>query len=109
MDLFAIAASGMNAAHAQLNVAANNIANANTPGYAARRADLVAAPSGGVQVAAEQSTGQTVHLANELVGLRQAALLYGANAMVIKTADQVYGSVLNILDQQKRDSQPRQD
>ena len=33
MDALNIAASGLQAAQAQLNVTANNIANQNTPGY----------------------------------------------------------------------------
>jgi flagellar basal-body rod protein FlgC len=112
MDLFGIALSGMQAAQTQLNVAANNIANADTPGYQSRRADLVELSTGGVGVAGMTSdttpgapqpdgkTGSNVDLARELVNVRQAQTLYAANAMVVKTADQMTGSLLDILDTQ---------
>ena len=37
---FAVALSGLNAASADLNVTANNIANANTTGFKASRAEF---------------------------------------------------------------------
>jgi|HubBroStandDraft_6_1064221.scaffolds.fasta_scaffold1398842_2 flagellar hook protein FlgE len=102
MDALNIAASGLQAAQAQLNVTANNIANQNTSGYKAQRVDLAAAAGGGVDVEGVQSTGNAVDPVNEFVNLRQAALYYDANGMVIKAADQMYGSLLNILDTDDR-------
>jgi flagellar hook-associated protein 1 FlgK len=98
MDALNIAASGLQAAQAQLNVTANNIANMNTPGYTAQRVDLAAAPGGGVDVEGVQSTGNAVDPVNELLNLKQTTLYYDANGMVIRVADQMYGSLLNILD-----------
>jgi flagellar hook-associated protein FlgK len=101
MDVFGIAASGLQAAQAQLNVTANNIANLNTPGFTAQRVDLTSAPNNsGVEVSGVLSTDLPVDPAAEMVKLQQAKLFYGANAMVIKTADQMYGSLLNVLDSQ---------
>jgi flagellar basal body rod protein FlgG len=106
MDAFAIAASGMQAAQAQMTVAANNIANRNTPGYKAQQVNLVdVANNGGVEVAGVQSTGQPVDPATEMAKIRQAAFMYGANAMVVWVADQTYGSLLNVLDTDDRNSQ----
>jgi flagellar basal body rod protein FlgG len=105
MDVFGIAASGMRAAQMQLDATANNIANLNTSGYTAQRADLQAEPDyGGVQVTGVESTGQPVDPATEMVQLREASLFYDANAMVLKTADQMYGSLLNVLDNQDQQS-----
>jgi flagellar basal body rod protein FlgG len=90
----------------QMNVTANNIANLNTPGYKAQRVDLVSAPSGGVEVAGVQSTGQSVDPVSEFVNLKEVALMYGANAMVVKMATQMYGSLLDILDNQQQNPPP---
>ncbi|MDB5300515.1 MAG: flagellar basal body rod protein FlgC [Phycisphaerales bacterium] len=110
MDVFGIALSGMQAAQTQLNVAANNIANGDTPGYQSRRADLVELSTGGVGVAgfttdtasadpkAGGTKGSNVDLATQLVNVRQAQTLYAANAMVVRAADRMTGSLLNILD-----------
>ncbi len=106
MDALSIAASGMQAAQAQMTVAANNIANQNTPGYKAQAVNLVdVANDGGVEVAGVQSTGQPVDPATEMAKLRQAQFMYGANAMVVRAADQMYGSLLNVLDTDNGDSQ----
>jgi flagellar hook-associated protein FlgK len=103
-DVLSIAASGLQAATAQLNVTANNIANMSTPGYKAQRVDLAADPSGGVDVAEIQSTGKAVDPVDEMVHLRQEVLMYDANGMVIRTADRMYGSLLNVLDTDDRNS-----
>ena len=109
-DILGIAVSGLQAAQFQLAVSANNIASADTAGYKAQRANLTALPAGGVAVAGttsdpspgpiqpDGSQGSNVDLANEVVGMIQARNLYTANALVIRTADQMYGTQLNILD-----------
>jgi flagellar hook protein FlgE len=108
MDVFGIAASGMQAAQMQLDATANNIANLNTAGYTAQRADLASeANYDGVEVMGLDSMGQPVDPAAEMVHLHEARLFYGANAMVLKTADQMYGSLLNVLD--NRDPQSNLD
>jgi flagellar hook protein FlgE len=100
MDIFTIAASGMRAAQTQANVAANNIANANTPGFKAKSAQLTEAPTGGVSVSAVQQTGHSVDLPTEQANLKRAALMYDANGTVIRVANQMLHSMLNILDNQ---------
>ena len=109
-DISGIAASGLQAAQYELGVSANNIANADTPGYKAQRADLVDLSGGGVVVAGtstdtspgptlpDGSQGSSVDLANEVVNTIQARTLYTANALVFRTADQMYGTLLNMLD-----------
>jgi flagellar basal body rod protein FlgG len=102
MDVFSIAASGMHAAQAQMSAAANNIANENTPGYKTQSVDLVNVAAGGVAVAGIVQNNQPVDPIAEIVKLKQAAIMYDANAMVVTVASQMYGSLLNILDTQNR-------
>ena len=109
-DILGIAASGLQASQYESAVSANNIANADTPGYKAQRADLVDLSGGGVAVAGtttdptpvptlpDGSQGSNVDLANEVVNTLQARILYTANAIVFRTGDQMYGTLLNILD-----------
>jgi len=109
-DILGIAASGLQAAQYDLGVSANNIANAVTPGYKSQRPDLVDLSDGGVAVAGtstdptpgpilpDGSQGSNVDLASEVVNTIQARNLYTANAVVFRTADQMYGTLLNILD-----------
>ena len=110
MDVFGIALSGRHAAQAQLLVGADNLANLDTPGFKASRVDLAEAPGGGVEVSGiEKDTtpgplgsdgqeGSNVDLASEMIGLSRARTLYAANAMVVRTADQMTGTLLYIMD-----------
>jgi flagellar hook protein FlgE len=100
MDLFTIAGSGLRATQTQANVAANNIANANTPGFKAKSAELTEAPTGGISVSGVQPTGHSVDLPTEQANLKRAALMYDANGTVINVANQMLHSMLNILDNQ---------
>jgi flagellar basal-body rod protein FlgC len=109
-DILGIAASGFEMAQYELVVGANNIANAETPGYKAQRADLVDLSGGGVAVAGtttdptpgpilpDGSQGSNVDLVHETVNTLQARNLYTANAAIFRTADQMYGTLLNMLD-----------
>jgi flagellar hook-associated protein FlgK len=109
MDSMSIAGSGLNAAVAQLNATANNIANVNSPGYQAQQVNLVDNPTGGVTVDGTESTGQSVDLANEMVNMQKEKLFYGANAMVLRVSAQMSGTLLNILDNSNRDQYQDQD
>jgi flagellar hook protein FlgE len=102
IDALNSALSGLQAASAQLNVTANNIANVNTPGYSTEQANLVSAPGGGVDVVGVQTIGQPVNLATQLVNLTQSKMLYDANGAVLRAADQMYGTLLNVLDTDDR-------
>jgi flagellar hook-associated protein FlgK len=100
--LFGTALSGLNAAGAVINTAASNIANADTPGYKARRVELANAQSGdGVEVAGVTRDGG-VDLANEVVSLRQGQLLYQANAAVVRVGDRLTGTLLDMFDTHRR-------
>jgi flagellar hook protein FlgE len=115
-QVFGIALSGMQAATTQLDVAANNIANADTPGYKASRADLVELSTDGVGVAGiskdpapgplqpDGKEGSNVDLAGESINLTRAQILYSANAAVIKIGNRMTGTLLNMMDSDRRDN-----
>jgi len=105
MSIFSIAASGLRAAQAEANLAANNIANANTAGFKAKTAELTEAPTGGVAVSGVQQTGQSVDLPTQQANMKRAALMYDANGTVIHVANQMLHSMLNILDNQYQTGQ----
>jgi flagellar hook-associated protein FlgK len=113
-SIFSTALSGLNAAGAIVNTAASNIANLDSDGYQSRRVNLEnAADSGGVRVAsitadsapALNDQGQelsNVDLPTELINLRLGGILYNANAAVVRVADQVTGTLLDILDSHRQ-------
>ncbi len=108
-DLFSIAASGLQAAGAQLAVTAQNIANLDTPGYQARRLDTVSLSSGGVALGgttidpthgpidADGKEGSNVDLTREVIDLKRESILYNANAKVLKVASDLTGTLLDIF------------
>ncbi|MFI5378812.1 MAG: flagellar basal body rod protein FlgC [Tepidisphaerales bacterium] len=112
-DVMNIAASGMQAAQTQLSVSANNIANADTPGFKASRVDTVELGTGGVGTVITRdnsagaanpdgSEGSNVDLAAEQVAMARDATYYAANATVVKVANRMLGSLLDIFDTEDR-------
>jgi len=108
--LFSTALSGMNAAGAVINTAASNIANMDSTGYKAARVNLAESRWGGVDVVSitrDPSPGgvdedgqelSNVDLPTEVVNLKKGALLYKANAAVIKVGDELMGTLLDMFD-----------
>jgi flagellar hook protein FlgE len=93
MQTLAIAASALVAQSAVVNVAAQNVANALTPGYGAKAASLVSmAP--GVKVGAVVDTGQPVDLAGDFVTLMLAATAYRSALKVVSTSEQMSRDLL---------------
>jgi flagellar hook protein FlgE len=106
MDALGIAASGLGAATTILNATANNIVNADTPGYDAETVDLADDPTGGVSVQGIDRTDHPPDLATETVEEKTTVMMYDANAAVIRVADQMYGSLLNVLDTENQNVNP---
>jgi flagellar hook protein FlgE len=91
-------------------VAANNLANADTPGFKAARADLVELSGGGVAVSGiskdpapgpigpDGKEDSNVDLARESINLTRAQVLYSANAAVFKIGDRMTGVLLDMMD-----------
>ena len=82
-SLPSIGANGLRDAHRRLRVSAHNVANVNTPGHRACRAD-------GVEIGG-------VRLEREIVEQISAEHAVSANAAVIRTDDDVRGELLDLL------------
>jgi flagellar basal-body rod protein FlgC len=116
--LFSTALSGLNAAGAIVNTAASNIANTDSAGYKAARVNLAESRTGGsgggvdvVSITRDPSPGgfdddgqelSNVDLPTEVVNLTKGALLYKANAAVIKAGDDMMGTLLDMFDHDHR-------
>ena len=85
-DIFSTALSGLNAAGTIINKAAANIARA------------------GLDDPGQQAPPADIYLAGEVVHLRLGAILYNANAAVVRVADRMTGTLLDILDSHHRPS-----
>jgi len=95
-----IALSGMNAATTRLNVAAQNIADDGSDNTTPLRANLTTAPGGaGVQVDSYSSLdghpGDS--LPTDLVALKTSQFLYDANAAVVRTSNEMLGTLIDTL------------
>jgi flagellar basal-body rod protein FlgC len=107
VNAMAIALSGMNAAAAQMTIAASNVANMESRGYKAARVNLAEDAGGGVRVDSvttdsspgaideEGQEGSNVDPAEEIVQMDLAKFSYAANARVVKTVDDMMGTLLD--------------
>jgi len=95
------ALSGLQAATQRVGVAAQNIANASTPGYAVLSTRQVSDANGGVIVDVQSGAAvpdqNSVDVANELVGMMTASYDFRANLKTIKITDNMQKSLLDIL------------
>lgn len=103
MDTTNIGISGLNAASLGTALTANNVANANSDGYKAKRLDLEDRREGGVQAARvteiqEPTTpgGSNVDYATEMTNLMTQSGSYGANLQVIKAQSDMLGQALDM-------------
>lgn len=99
MSLSALGAglSAMQGYQRALDVSANNVANGLTTGYQARQPSFSeSAPAGsGVSVSAAPGNGQGTDLTTEMVGQQIYKAGFQASAKVIKTADDMLGSLID--------------
>lgn len=109
------AVSALNAIETKMSVLSNNIANSQTNGFKKSRADLKEGQSGGIEVeitrvntpgpimTVEENGGivekemSNVDLAEELPQTMIAKTGYEANLKMIKTQDEMMGSLLDII------------
>ncbi len=91
----AIALSGLHAAQAQLDVAAGNVANAQTAGFRRRAVQQSPQADGGVstQVVAAARPGPSLEA--DVVSQLQAKSAYLANLAVFKTGNAMAGALLD--------------
>ncbi len=96
MSTITTALSGLNAASLRLDTHANNIANSLTPGYQRQTVVQQALPGGGVAASVARAEAPGESLANDLVGQISASYDYKANLKVVKTQDELMGSLLDL-------------
>jgi flagellar hook protein FlgE len=91
-----IALSGMQSAQLQLNSAANNVANINTPGYKRQEVLQSTQPQGGVAASVRQSESQGPIMEADLVAQLAAKNAFLANLAVFKSNDRMAGALLSL-------------
>ena len=97
-SLLSIASSGPQAAQLRLNASAHNVANLNTPGFKDQTVQQQAVPpTGGVQARTAQAARPGVALEAEAVEQITASYAFKANALVLRTADDMAGTLLDTL------------
>ncbi|BEU98576.1 flagellar basal body protein [Acidovorax sp. DW039] len=88
--------SGLQAAQLRLDSAAHNVANLNTPGFRRQTVEQTEAPGGaGVQASVRRESVEGPALEKDVVEQMSATYAFKANIQVIKTEDQMMGSLLN--------------
>jgi flagellar basal body rod protein FlgG len=123
IDGISASLSGMANALRRLGLTANNIANQQTPGYQALRAENVEVAEGGVAIGAiarnptagppsldssgaPDTGGSNVDPAVEQVNLLLSRRQFEANLTALKAQDEIIRSLLNVVD--NRIKSPRQ-
>lgn len=91
-----IAQSGLQAAQARLGASAHNIANMQTDGFKRETVSAQATPQGGVVVSISQAAQAGSDLTQDVVDQMSAKNAFMANVQVLKTADQMMGSLLDV-------------
>jgi flagellar basal body rod protein FlgC len=102
--ILSIAVSGLNAAAARIATAANNIVNASSTNYAPQDIVSISNSVGGVTTQTQPraattgaASGNGVDIAAELVTTVAATTDYGASAVIVKTAQKLNKSLLDIF------------
>lgn len=94
--MLSIAQSGLQAAQLRLHSSAHNVANLQTPGFARQQVQQQAqGPLGGVQ-ARVTPAAEGAGLEAEAVEQMAASYAFKANVLVLRTADDVLGSLLDV-------------
>lgn len=95
MNAIGVAASALNAFTTNQSVAANNVANVDTPGYKASVAQEEDVKSGGVKTVVSKGN-DPVELSKEAVNMMLNSNLFTANAKTVKATDEMTQSILDI-------------
>lgn len=96
-SISSIGTSGMQAAQLRLDASAHNVANMNTPRFQRQVVDQQATPGGaGVTGSVRRSQEEGVALEQEAVEQMSATYAFKASLQVVKTQDQMMGSLLDV-------------
>ena len=90
-----IAMSGLQGAQLRMGSAAHNIANAVTPGFRRQVVAQQSVQGGGVASTIARAPVAGDALAEDLVALKLAQHLFTANLKVLRTQDQMLGTLLD--------------
>ena len=91
-----IASSGMQAAQLRLSHSAHNVANLETPGFRRLGVEQQALPQGrGVQAQTRQAREPGAALESDAVEQLAASYAFKANAVVLRTASDMLGTLLD--------------
>ena len=90
-----IALSGLQAAQTRMSSSAHNIANAVTPSFRRQVVAQQTTPNGGVATTIARAPVAGDALAEDLVALKLARHLFTANLKVLRTQDQMLGTLLD--------------
>ena len=99
--LFSVAFSGLNASATRAQVAANNVVNANTPGFRPARVETTSLVAGrgldggaGVQAQLLEGDAEGVNLVTEFTQLIASKVAYKASAELIRTGQELDDALL---------------
>lgn len=94
-SISSIALSGINVAQQRLQAAANNIANAATPGYQRQRVESVAGPGGVSAVITREADSRPGLYVEDAVEVLAATRAFEANLLVLRAEDRMLGSLFD--------------
>ena len=94
-NILAIAGSGMRAAQQGVQVAAHNVANLPTPDAQRLQLQRSTAAEGGVQTSLATTVEDPAAPLVDLLAARTEVLAFKANAMVLRRADEMLGSLFD--------------
>lgn len=94
-SIMAIAGSGMRAAQQGVQVAAHNVANLATPDAQRLQLKRSTAAEGGVQTSVGTTVEDPAAPVADLLAARTEVLAFKANAMVLRRADEMLGSLFD--------------
>ena len=95
MSTTSIALSGANAALLQMDVAAHNIANQQTPDFKPQAVEQTAEPEGGVRTKIVQTRDADSPLEGEIIKQMSASYQFQANLRVLQTEEKMTGTLLD--------------
>jgi flagellar hook protein FlgE len=100
MDTMSVSLAGMNAAALGVSVVANNVANANSKDFKAKRLDFEDVREGGVRPSGLRDNGETagfnVDFATEFTNLLAYADTYKINSKVLEVQNELLGTVMDM-------------
>ena len=100
------AVSGMRTQQDEFDAAANNIANADTPGYNSEEVETAPLPGGGVETTGvgvlpgnppADPTVSSVDVGAQMVGMMMASSLYSADAKVVTVQGRMDQSLFDVF------------